>query len=109
MKMTRKEIEKIFFEAVEILRKLAPKDTGNLAYNAIKFKWVSDTHFKIYVDMGNGESKSIGVAPYMPFTNEIWLSPKWKGKKNPNEGWWDRAVKVITIYIAKRLNGELKV
>ena len=34
-------------------------------------------------------------APYMPFTNEKWVSPKWNGKKNPNENWWGKAIKQI--------------
>lgn len=31
-------------------------------------------------------------AYYMPYTNERWISPRWKGKKNPNEDWWDNAI-----------------
>ena len=31
-------------------------------------------------------------AYYMPYTNERWISPKWKGAKNPNEDWWDEAI-----------------
>lgn len=30
-------------------------------------------------------------AYYMPYTNERWISPHWKGKKNPNESWFDEA------------------
>lgn len=31
-------------------------------------------------------------AYYMPYTNERWISGRWKGKQNPNEDWWDNAV-----------------
>lgn len=31
-------------------------------------------------------------AYYMPYTNERWISPRWKGKKNPNERWFDEAI-----------------
>ena len=31
-------------------------------------------------------------AYYMPYTNERWISPHWKGKTNPNEHWWDNAI-----------------
>ena len=31
-------------------------------------------------------------AYYMPYTNERWISPHWKGKKNPNENWFDEAI-----------------
>lgn len=31
-------------------------------------------------------------AYYMPYTNERWISEKWRGAKNPNEDWWDKAI-----------------
>ena len=31
-------------------------------------------------------------AYYMPYTNERWISPRWKGAKNPNENWFDDAI-----------------
>ena len=31
-------------------------------------------------------------AYYMPYTNEKWISPRWHGKQNPNEDWWDKAI-----------------
>lgn len=83
----------------EYLRALAPKDTGNLAYNAIKLEWLNEKTVKIYVD-GDGVT---GIAPYMPFTTEPWISPKWGGKKNPNEAWWDIAI----ARIVNRLNHDI--
>lgn len=47
----KQRFEQVFLEAVKILRDDAPKDTGNLAYNAIKYKWENDSEFVIYVDM----------------------------------------------------------
>ena len=32
------------------------------------------------------------VAPYAVYTNEPWISDRWHGKKNPNEGWLDRSI-----------------
>jgi len=29
---------------------------------------------------------------YATYTNEVWISPKWNGKQNPNEGWIDTIV-----------------
>lgn len=106
--------EKVFLQAVNELRKKAPKDTGNLAYNSIKYRWVSDTKFEIYVDVGDttaftqGQKYQKGVAPYMPFTNEKWISPKWNGRKNPNENWWNNAIEFIIAFISNKLGGELK-
>lgn len=106
--------EKVFLQAVNELRKKAPKDTGNLAYNAIKYRWVSDSRFEIYVDVGDttaftqGQKYHKGIAPYMPFTNEKWISPYWNGKKNPNENWWNNAIEFIIAFIANKLGGELR-
>lgn len=109
----KRMFDRVFLQAVDELRKKAPKDTGNLAYNAIKYRWNSPTQFEIYVDVGDttafvmGEPLQRGRAPYMPFTNEMWISPRWNGKKNPNEEWWNRAIVDIIKYIAKRLGGIL--
>lgn len=86
--------------AYEQLIELAPYDTGNLALNAIQIEFVSPTECKIYVDEK--------IAPYMPFTNEKWISPRWNGAENPNESWWNRACEFIMGIIADLLGGELK-
>ena len=87
-------------EAAQELRSLAPKRTGNLAYNAVQITFVSKKHAILYVD----ES----IAPYMPYTNEPWISPWWRGKKNPNEGWFDQGAETIAEFIAQKLGGVLK-
>lgn len=107
----KREFNRVFMEAVNLYRKFAPKDTGNLAYNSIKYQWVSPDKFVIYVDTGRTTTTSPrikGIAPYMPFTNEKWVSPKWNGKVNPNENWWNEATEYIVNYIALRLGGTLK-
>ena len=102
--MTKHKFEELCLGAVKIVKETAPYDTGNLSNNAIKFEWIDDNTFSIYVD-GDGKE---GVAPYMPFTNEPWISPKWNGKKNPNEGWWQEAVEKVVEYILQRYKGQLK-
>lgn len=97
--MTQKDFFNVCEECVTMLRLYAPKDTGNLAFNAIKYEFIGNDTCKIYVD----ES----IAPYMPFTNEPWESPRWNGKKNPNEKWFDNATEKIAEYLARRLKGEL--
>ena len=110
----KRKFDKVFLRAVDLLRKKAPKDTGNLAYNAIKYRWNSPTQFEIYIDVGDtdaftrGQPLIKGLAPYTPFTNEVWISPRWNGKPNPNQNWWNNAIEEIIKYIAKRLNGVLK-
>lgn len=94
--MTRHEIINAAIIAFEGLRnELIPRDTGNMAYNALKYK-VEGKYMIIYFDTN--------VSPYIPYTNEPWLSPKWKGKKNPNEGWWD----VFATEFINRFNTTLR-
>ena len=84
-----------------VFRPSAPRDTGNLQDNAIKVEQVSENEVRIYVDEA--------IAPYMPYTNEPWLSPKWNGKQNPNEGWFDKAVETVAQAIATKLGGDVTV
>lgn len=72
--------------------------TGNLKYNALKVLKIPDGVY-IYVNEA--------IAPYMPFTNEPWVSPKWKGAKNPNEHWWEHMVESFADDLAEKLNGVL--
>lgn len=85
-------------KAVAVIKAYAPKRTGNLAYNAVRFEFVDDDTCRIYVDKD--------IAPYMPFTNEKWISKRWHGKKNPNEKWWDRACHDALRIIYNMLDAE---
>jgi len=65
---------------VLLLKIRCPKDTGNLslfgirkAFNPVTMQW------EIVI--------GAELAPYAPFTNEPWISPRWHGKPNPNEAW----------------------
>lgn len=64
----------------------APKDTGNLSINAIKSVY-EDGMWQVVI---GGE-----LAPYAVYTNETWISEKWKGAQNPNEGWIQNAIEVV--------------
>lgn len=87
-------------EAFEIVRNsITPKRTGNLAYNALGYRWEGNT-FHMWVDEA--------IAPYMVYTNEVWTSPRWRGRKNPNEGWWQEACEFVAHWISHRLHGEEK-
>lgn len=72
---------------------------GNLAFNALRIKIIEDT-VDIYVDKN--------VAPYVVYTNEPWISPRWNGKKNPNEGWWGRFCEEFMRRLSKKLRGKLE-
>lgn len=95
--MTNESFLQLGMGAVALLKWLAPFDTGNLSRDAIRWEMIGN-EFKIYVDEA--------IAPYMPYTNEEWLSPIWQGKKNPNEGWFERAAQIILKYIIQKTQGE---
>ena len=99
MSIPHKTFVNACLNAVATMRELAPKDTMNLAYNAIKVEFRDNGTCVIHVDLG--------IAKYMPFTTLPWTSPKWNGKKNPNEGWWENAAAVVLKQIANELKGEV--
>ena len=83
----------------------APKATYNLANNAIKCDYQGGGVWTLTID----ES----IAPYMPYTNEPWLSEKWRNKKtgemrrNPNEAWFEHAVADVAELIRLELGGQV--
>lgn len=76
------------------------KVTGNLKYNGIRIEKINNG-YKIYIDEN--------IAPYMPFTNEEWVSPKWKGAKNPNEKWFDKVALSMVQVIAERYKAYINI
>lgn len=113
--MTYEDFVQIGQECKEIIKRMAPIKTGNLRYNAIRVEMPNDKTFVIYVDEN--------IAPYMPYTNEVWRQKIIKmgnflpGKvvermrtwKNPNEGWFDRAARTVALYVASKTGGEITV
>ena len=73
------------------LKNACPVDTGNMKYNAIRLTRVSENKIEVSIEAS--------IAPYVVYTNEKWLSPRWKGKKNPNEKWIDDAADEIAARI----------
>lgn len=98
--MTKQEVISVALGIVEEMRsEWVPRDTGNMAFNALNYDIENDI-LAIYINPD--------IAPYVPYTNEPWLSDKWHGKKNPNEGWWQRFVDEFTKRLANKLKGVRK-
>ena len=87
-------------DAVSIARLHIPIDTGNMSLNAFNFEYLGNMRWKISID----EKK----APYVPFVNEKWISPRWGGKQNPNEGFWQGIRDSLVAMISASLNGKIK-
>lgn len=74
--------------------------TGNMAFNAFIDNVVEGDEMPVYIDQI--------IVPYVPNTNEPWIAAFWGGRKNPNEGWWQRFVDEFARRLAARLGGELE-
>lgn len=97
--MTEKKVHEIADECLFLIRAFCPEHTGNLSRNGVKLEF-GDGYFRIYVDEE--------VAPYMPYTNEPWISPKWHGRKNPNLYWFDNGVSACFDYLETALRGIVR-
>lgn len=93
--MSREEQALILLQS--FLQAAAPYREGHLV-NSIK---ISSEYDKLFIIIG-GEP-----APYAAFTNEPWSSLNWHGRKNPNEGWVERAIKAATPALQKMLSGAM--
>lgn len=108
--MTADEVINIIFETVEEMRPFfvpnpetrGKTSTGKMAFNALQVR-VRTYQRKPAVEIFMDEN----IAPYVVYTNEPWISPKWRGKKNPNEGWWDKFLEELLKRVAKKINGNL--
>ena len=98
--MTKEEFDALCMECVAEVRKRCPRESGNLVDHGVKFIWLNDSTFQIYVE----ESE----APYMPFTNEPWVAERWHSKKNPNEAWWQDATRLVVELLKSKLKGKVK-
>lgn len=106
--MKRETIIRAILETVEEMRPTIyipnPKtrgktSTGNMAFNALRCD-IKGNLVDIHIDKK--------IAPYCYYTDEPWISPKWKGKKNPHEGWWDKFCQEFCRRLAIKLRGKLK-
>jgi hypothetical protein len=98
--MTDTEFQTFVNRFVKNFKPLTPIDTGNLRYNSVKFIFTSPTRAVVYIDEK--------VAPYMPYTDRPWLSPRWNGKKNPNENWFENAVQKALEKTTKSMKGKIR-
>ena len=110
--MTKQQVIDAAVAVVEEMRwedGLIPYKTGNLR-QALDYTITGNT-IDIYIrtaDNNNGSNEDGSIAPYAPYTNEPWISPRWHGNQNPNEGWWQRFAAEFAKRLATKLRGELR-
>lgn len=93
--MTRRQFNNLRNRLLHIAQLYCPVDTGNMQTNALTAEIVGDHSIRIHVDEA--------IAPYFPYTNEPWVSPRWNGATNPNEGWWEDAGNAMVDEILRTL------
>ena len=94
------QIELAIMDAVATIRQFIPIDTGNMRYNSFKIEPLGNMRWKVFIDQK--------VAPYAPYVNEKWVSPKWNGRQNTNEGFWEDIFQRLANMIASSINGQIK-
>lgn len=96
--MNAQDFENMCSKLFGDIKRISPVDTQNLRDNAIRYEHIDVNTVKIYVEET--------IAPYMPYTNEPWVSRRWNGKQNPNEGWWDNGAVNTVIKGIREVFGE---
>lgn len=95
--MTQRDFENTLLRAMEkalnVVKGQAPVRTGELK-NSIQLV-ATATGYDIIV-----------TAPHMPYTEEKWVSPQWKGRANPNEGWFRIATELVFRLIRSELSAS---
>lgn len=103
--MTRDDFVAIFNNAVNLFRQQAPKDTGHLAFNAVKGRWINDNHFRIWIDRDvlvnqpNIEGKIAGYYYAGRLNND---------SKYRTYGFVEKIARNIAQYIANQIGGVVK-
>lgn len=103
--MTRDDFVAIFNNAVNLFRQQAPKDTGHLAFNAVKGRWINNNHFRIWIDRDvlvnqpNIEGKVAGYYYAGRLNND---------SKYRTYGYVERIARNIAQYIANQIGGTVK-
>lgn len=99
--MEQREFFMLCISTLEELRQaiFIPWDTGNMATHGLDYRIEGDD-FHIFMNLPE--------APYTPYTNEPWIDPKWEGKTNPNEGWWNEWCETFMNRLNTKLRGTLK-
>lgn len=94
--MTQKQLNDILNSTIEeaklLIQTQAPVRSGYLM-RSIKVRTIPNG-WEIYVDK---------AVYYMPYTEEEWISPRWRGRNNPNEAWFKMAVDLVAKLFAYKL------
>jgi len=98
--MTQKQFEATLLRAVEkakvILEDVVPVRSGKLKLSITLEP--TDTGYVLFMNTNE--------APHMVYTEEKWISDKWGGRENPNEGWFKEATDLVFRLLRAELKGS---
>lgn len=98
--MNARKMRNVVYTAFQLFRKYVPMDTGNMRHNATNLYRLNNSTWKIIVEAQK--------APYAVYTNEKWISPRWNGKSNPNEGWVGKAFDLVSQMIFGQIGYSMR-
>ena len=87
-------IDAIMARVLLLLKEQAPYRSGELVQSITMQKTATGYELTI-------------AAPHTVFTNEKWISPRWRGRQNPNEAWIQDAHRLIAEFLARELGGKI--
>lgn len=84
--MNRAEFEKIFYGHFRLTTEvfLVAQTPVKMTYGDKEGDYLKSTFQKYNTNKGFGVSWN---KEYLPYTVERWISPRWRGRKNPNLQW----------------------
>lgn len=92
MDKIQEQLERIVMPSLMIVQSSTPYRSGTLA-RAWKVRMLSNG-FEIY---NNTE--------YLPYVNEKWVSPRWRGRANYNEGFVQKITGQVAEFVASQVGG----
>ena len=94
-----KKIEMALANCVLITKANMPYKTGGLERSVTLKRITNGAEIYTTATTKNGNL-------LLPYTNGVWTHPRWKGRRNPHEGWWDKRAEQIGQYMAYTLGGQ---
>lgn len=125
MRIAEDKIVAAILNATEVIRREAPYRTGNLRINGVNYRGSAHQRGKIVVSIDEARAPyaKYTILPWRVTSPYVWRSqdPRRNGraisplynkdltpKKNPNEGWWERAWHKAAKKICEDLGAQIK-
>lgn len=92
MDKIEEQLQRVAVASLMLVRSNTPYRSGTLSRN-----WQLRM-------MPNG-FEIVNSTSYLPYVNEKWVSPRWRGRDNYNEGFVKNATDLVAEFVASQLGG----